>query len=277
MIIAVASGKGGTGKTTIAVNLALSLDGVQLIDCDVEEPNAHLFLKPEIQQVEKVNVLVPQVNLQLCDFCGQCAEFCQFNALAVFEDKVLVFPEICHNCGGCKLVCPHKAISEYEKPIGEIRKGKTEMIDFMDGFLNIAHPIPVPVIAQLKDQISQDTSVIIDCPPGTSCSMIETIEGSDFCLLVTEPTPFGLHDLELAVEVVKKMNIRFGVIINQSDIGDNKVKEYCNNNSIDILMEIPYSRKIAEAYSDGVSIITALPEYKNKFKALMNRIKDKCL
>lgn len=273
MIISIASGKGGTGKTTVAVNMAQAIKYVQFIDCDVEEPNAHIFLKPSIKNIEKVKVLVPKVNYQFCDFCGKCAEFCQYNAIAVFEEQVLVFPEICHNCGGCKIVCPQKAISEYETTIGKIRKGVSGNIEFLDGLLNITQPSSVPIIKKLKSYISKTSPVIIDSPPGTSCSMIETVEESDFCILVTEPTPFGLNDLKLAVGVVKKMNIRYGVIINQSDIGDDKVKQYCLNDNIEVLMEIPYSRKIAEAYSKGESLISALPEYKFKFKELYDKIK----
>lgn len=274
MIISVASGKGGTGKTTVATALALSLKYVQFIDCDAEEPNAHIFLKPAIKHIEYVKVLLPKINYHFCNFCGKCAQFCKYNAIAVLEAQVLIFSELCHYCGGCKLVCPQKAISEYEIVIGKIKKGTSNEIEFFSGELNIAHSSPSPIIKQLKKYISKDLTVVIDSPPGTSCSMIESIEGSDFCILVTEPTPFGLNDLKLAVDVVKKMNIPYGVIINQSDIGDTGVKEFCINNNIDILMEIPYSRDIAEAYSRGENIIPVLPEYKNKFKEIYEKIRN---
>lgn len=274
MIISVASGKGGTGKTTIAVNLALSLKYVQLIDCDVEEPNASIFIKPDIRNIEDVNVLVPKINSQLCDYCGKCAEFCKYNALAVIEHQVLIFPEICHHCGGCKIICPQNAVSEYEISIGKIRKGMVGPIEFLDGTLNISHPSCVPIINKLKRYISTNSKVIIDAPPGTSCAMIETVESSDFCILVTEPTPFGLNDLKLAVEVVRKLNIPFGIILNQCDIGDDRVQQYCKQNNIDILMEIPYNRKIAEAYSKGISILDSISEYKDKFQGLYKRIEE---
>lgn len=275
MIISIASGKGGTGKTTIAVNLALTLKYVQLIDCDVEEPNVHVFLNPFIKNIEKVKVLVPKVNYQFCDFCGKCAEFCMYNAIAVFEEQVLIFPEMCHHCGGCKKICPQNAVSEYEISIGQIKKGVFNSIDFLDGTLNITHPSCIPIIKKLKNHISGNSIVIIDSPPGTSCPMIEAVEGSDYCLLVTEPTPFGLNDLKLAVQVIEKMKIPFGVIINQSDIGDDMVKQYCIKNKIDVLMEIPYSRKIAEAYSRGEVLVKTLLEYQEKFKELYNKIKDR--
>ncbi len=273
MIISVASGKGGTGKTTIATNLALSLKNVQFIDCDVEEPNAHIFIKPSIKHIEKVNVLMPKINYSFCNFCGKCAEFCQYNAIAVFEKQVLIFPELCHHCGGCKFICPKNAITEEEITIGKIKKGNANSIDFIAGELDIAQSPPSPLIRRLKKYISKHTNIIIDAPPGTSCTMIESIEDSDFCILVTEPTPFGLNDLKLAISVVQKMNIKYGVVINQCDIGDNKVEEFCVNNKIDILMKIPYSRKIAEAYSKGESIISILPEYKFKFREMYEKIK----
>jgi len=277
MVISIASGKGGTGKTTIATSLAKVIQHTQIIDCDVEEPNAHIFLKPVIKNKEKVKVLIPQVDYQLCNFCGKCARFCQFNALAVFEEKVLIFPELCHNCGGCQIVCPQKAISECEIVIGQIEKGIAHHINFLHGILDISRPSPVPLIKKLKTYISPQSTVIIDSPPGTSCSMIESIEASDYCILVTEPTPFGLNDLKLAVTVVKKMKIKHGVIINQSDIGDDKVKKFCRKHHIDILMEIPHQREIAEAYSRGDCLVSAFPEYESKFKQVFSKIQKLCL
>ncbi len=275
MIISIASGKGGTGKTTIATSLALSLKDVQFIDSDVEEPNAHIFIKPIIESVEEVNVLIPEVDYQSCDFCGECANFCQFNAIAVFKEQVLIFSELCHNCGGCEIVCPNDAISEYEKSIGKIERGKADEIEFLHGVLDIAQLSAVPVIKRLKNYIQEDKTVIIDSPPGTSCTMIESIEGSDYCILVTEPTPFGLNDLNLAVSVLKKMNIKHGVVINQSDLGDKRVGEYCRDNRIDILMEIPFMREIAEAYSRGESLISVMPEYEARFRKMYKVIEDK--
>jgi MinD superfamily P-loop ATPase len=275
MIISIASGKGGTGKTTVAVGLALSLKGAQFIDSDVEEPNAHIFIKPTIKEVENVDVMVPEVDYNSCNFCGKCAEFCQYNAIFVSEEQVLIFPDLCHNCGGCEIVCPEKAIREYKKSIGRIERGKANGIEFLHGVLDIAQLSAVPVIKRLKNYIQEDKTVIIDSPPGTSCTMIESIEGSDFCILVTEPTPFGLNDLNLAVSVVKKMNIKYGVVINQSDIGDDKVREYCLDNQIDILMEIPFKREVAEAYSRGESLISVMPEYESRFRKMYEVIEDK--
>ncbi len=274
MIISIASGKGGTGKTTVATTLALSLKNVQFIDCDVEEPNAHIFLKPVIQNIESVNVLVPQVDYKLCDFCGQCAKFCEYHALAVVGKKVLVFPEICHYCGGCKLVCPYNAISEYEFEIGKIQKGIAHTIEFLSGLLNITKPSSVPIINMLKSNINKKKIVIIDSPPGTACPMVHSIEGSDFCILVTEPTPFGLNDLKLAVDVVQLLHIPFGVVINQYDIGNNKVEEYCSENHIPILLKIPYQREIAVAYSQGKNLLEVIPEYESKFQNVFKTISE---
>jgi len=272
MIISIASGKGGTGKTTIATSLALAVSNIQFIDCDVEEPNSRIFLKPTIENSQEVNILFPEVDIESCTFCGKCAEFCQFNAISVLEDNVLIFKELCHYCGGCKIVCPNDAISESKRSIGKIEMGNLNGIEFIDGALTVSYPTPTPVIKQMKSYISKELDTIIDSPPGTACPMVESVENSDFCILVTEPTPFGLNDLKLAIDVAEKMNIRYGVIINQSDIGDNKVKEFCSKKGIEILLEIPYSRKIAEGYSRGENLISVIPEYESKFKNLYKKI-----
>ena len=278
MIISVASGKGGTGKTTVAVNLALSLKNVQLLDCDVEEPNAHLFLKPKIHFKKVATIPIPQVDESLCDYCGKCREICAYNAIVVFpNDKqskggVLIFPHLCHGCGGCSLLCPQEAISEVDKEIGIIEAGNCGDMLFVHGKLNIGEIMSPPLIKQVKGCINPARIVIIDAPPGTSCPVIASVKGSDFCILVTEPTPFGLHDLTLAVEVLRKMNIPFGVIINRTNIGDEKVDEYCLRENISILMRIPFDKKIAEVYSRGIPIVESQPEYKNEFKKLFDRI-----
>jgi len=273
MIISIASGKGGTGKTTIATNLAKSLgDNVQLLDCDVEEPNSHIFMKPEISQVEKVNVSIPDVDLSRCTFCGKCSEICQFNAIVVIKNNVLVFPELCHSCAGCWLVCPEQCIAKKDRPIGEMETGKTGAIDFAHGRLNIGEALSPPIIREVKKQIKAEKITIIDAPPGTSCPVIEAVKDSNFVLLVTEPTPFGLNDLILAVEMVRILKIPFGVIINRADVGDKKVWEYCQKENIPILMEIPNDRKIAEAYSTGKIIIDVYSEYTQKFQALYKEI-----
>lgn len=277
MIISVASGKGGTGKTTISTNLALSLDGnVQFLDCDVEEPNAHIFLKPEITKREKVHIPVPEVDEDKCNYCGKCQKVCAYNAIAVLNKKVLVFPELCHGCGGCVLLCPKKAISEKNKEVGVVEVGNITNsgsgIQFIHGKLNIGEMMSPPIIRAVKKHILPDKTVIIDAPPGTSCPVIESIKGSNYCILVTEPTPFGLNDLVLAVEVLRRLNIPFGVIINRADIGDNEVKKYCKKENIPILMSVPFSRKIAESYSRGVSIIESQPKYKAEFRKLFDEI-----
>jgi MinD superfamily P-loop ATPase len=270
MIVSVASGKGGTGKTSVAVNLALSIGNVQLLDCDVEEPNAHLFLNPKISQTQAVTVSVPLVNEKLCDHCGKCADFCQYNALFVGSDKVLVFPDLCHSCGGCALVCPKEAISENQHKIGTLNLGSTDDLELVYGELEVGEPMAVPLIREVKRHIGKDKNVILDSPPGTSCPVIQTVKDSDFCILVTEPTPFGLHDLKIMVHVLESMRIPSGVVINRAGVGDNRVYEYCEEKGIPILLEIPYERKIAELYSRGIPFSQEMLEWKTKLQALFN-------
>jgi MinD superfamily P-loop ATPase len=272
MIISIASGKGGTGKTTIAVSLALSLECVQLLDCDVEEPNAHIFLKPEIKDTQIISVPVPKIDEGKCTYCGKCAKICAYNAIAVIKKKVLVFSELCHSCGGCTLLCPEEAISEVNKEIGVVELGQSNGLQFVHGRLNIGQAISPPLIRAVKQNINPTQICIIDAPPGTSCPMIEAVKGSDFSLLVTEPTPFGLNDLELAVEVVRTLKIPFGVIINRADIGDKGVERYCLRENIPILMEIPMDRRIAQSYSIGMPMVKNLPEWREKFKELYKKI-----
>jgi len=273
MKIAVASGKGGTGKTTIATNLALSIGNTQFIDCDVEEPNANIFLKTHIDESENVTVEIPEINEEKCDYCGKCSEFCAYNALAVVPSKILVFPELCHSCSGCELVCPRNAVGWRKKIVGKIEHGTIKDIDFYHGLLNIGEIQAIPVIKALKQKVDNSKNVILDAPPGTSCPVIETITGSDYCILVTEPTPFGLHDLKLAVDVVKHMDIPFGVIINRDDIGDNRVELYCQQEKIPVLMKIPHSEEIAQLYSKGIPFASELPDWDDEFKHLFNQIK----
>jgi MinD superfamily P-loop ATPase len=276
MIISIASGKGGTGKTTIAVNLALSLPKgtVQLIDCDVEEPNSHLFLSPSIHQVTSMGIPVPRIDESKCTYCGKCAKVCEYHAIAVILKNVLVFDELCHGCGACSYLCPEKAIFEVEREIGIVQEASPNGIPFVNGVLNVGEPMASPLIRKAKEKIQKDKIVILDAPPGTACPVIETVKGSDFCLLVTEPTPFGLNDLELAVGMLKKLGIRMGVVINKADIGDRKVWDYCNSQSIPILTEIPMDRKIAESYSRGIPIVVEnssyIPHFLNLFKKVEN-------
>ena len=269
MIISVASGKGGTGKTTVSTNLAMSMArDVQLIDCDVEEPNVHLFISPEIEKTIPVDVPVPQVDNDLCSGCKKCMEICQFNAITVVKSSVLTFPQLCHSCDGCRLVCPEGAISMTTRCIGEKSFGQKAHIHFLNGSLTIGEAMAPPLIRSVKSHIREDMPVIIDAPPGTSCPVITAMTHTDFVLLVTEPTPFGLHDLELAVSAVKLMGMPCGLVINRSDIGDKKVYEFAEREQVPILMEIPFDRKIAESYAAGELFIMRLPQWKEKFQAL---------
>jgi len=272
MILSIASGKGGTGKTTVAVNMALSLENVQLLDCDVEEPNDHLLLQPTIEKIFAVYVRVPKVDLEKCDYCAKCAEFCAFNALFVANKQIMVFPELCHNCGGCAIVCPRKAISEKKRKIGRVKKGFAGGVELVFGELSVGEPMAVPVIREVKRQMRDDRNVIVDSPPGTACPVVESVYGSDYCVLVTEPTPFGLYDLKIAVEVIEKLQIPFGVVVNQAGIGDRKVHEYCKENKIPLLLEIPYSRRIAELYSSGIPFVLEMPEWREKFQELFSAV-----
>ena len=274
MIISVASGKGGTGKTTVATNLALSLDKIQFLDCDVEEPNAHLFLKPKILKSHPVTIPVPKINESKCNYCGRCSEVCAYNAIAVIKNKVLIFPELCHGCGGCNILCPQNAISEEGKKVGVVEIGDAGNIQFIHGKLNIGEAMSPPLIRAVKEYINPTRTVIIDVPPGTSCPVIEAVKKSNFCILVTEPTPFGLNDLILAVEVLRKLSISFGVVINRSGIGFKDVDVYCQKENIPILMHIPFERGIALAYSKGIPFTEELPEYKGKFRELFEKIKN---
>lgn len=278
MIIAIASGKGGTGKTSLAVAFAQSFPGhVQLLDCDVEEPNSSIFIKPENMVSTPVNVKIPDVDNDKCSSCGECARICQFNAIVSIGTKALVFPELCHSCGGCTLVCPENAITEIDSCIGTVESGETKRtsgkISFSEGRLSIGKAMSPPVIRAVKDKIDKKADLtILDCPPGTSCPMIEGVKGSDFIILATEPTPFGLYDLDMAVHTVRALKIPFGVVINRSDSGDDRVVKYCQKENIDLLMLIPENRKVAEAYSRGDSLLTAMPWLKSKFNEMYNKI-----
>jgi len=277
MIIAVASGKGGTGKTTISTNLAMSLVGagqqVQYLDCDAEEPNGHIFLKPEIEITEDVTVGVPEVNLSKCTGCGKCGQLCQYSAILSLKGSVLVFENLCHSCGGCMAICPESAITEKQRKIGIVEFGKSNGVYFGHGRLDIGAIQTPALIKYVKKRIKTDAINIIDAPPGTSCPVIEAIKGSDFVLLVTEPTPFGLNDLALAVGMVRQLKIPFAVAINRSNIGNDEVVRYCQQENIAVLIQIPNDRKIAESYSRGVMIVEAMPDYKQKFLKLYEDIK----
>lgn len=279
MQIAVASGKGGTGKTTVATNLALTMtrmgEKVTYADCDVEEPNGHLFLKPSIETQENVGVLVPQVDYAKCNGCGKCGEICHFSAIVVLGGKPLTFPELCHSCGGCSLVCEPKAIKEVSRDIGQLSVGKVGDLAYIAGRLRIGEAMPSPLIRRVKRTLPKAGHAVIDAPPGTSCPVVETIKGTDFVLLVTEPTPFGLNDLKLAVETVRKLEMPVAVLLNRAGVGDDRVQCYCDEEGIELIAEIPDDRRIAEAYSRGEMVIKALPEYESIFIKLFNNIRKR--
>ena len=273
MIISVASGKGGTGKTTISVNMALALAaGVELLDCDVEEPNAHLFLKPRIERSELVEVPVPLVDLGKCTFCRKCSDICRFNALAVVGKKVLVFQELCHSCGGCMAVCPEGAITETARELGIVNFGARGDICFINGQLRVGEAMSPPLIKRVRAEADPQRITIIDAPPGTSCPVIAAMNGADFILMVTEPTPFGLHDLKLAVEAVRLLDIPCGLVVNRADIGNRKVFDYAESEKLPVLLTIPFDRCIAEAYSQGKNIVEEFPEWRERFGELFQKI-----
>jgi MinD superfamily P-loop ATPase len=281
MIITVASGKGGTGKTTVATSLALSLASAKpnlpllFLDCDVEAPNAHLFLKPVFEERWEVGILIPQVDAARCTHCGKCAEVCQYHAIAVLGEKTLVFPQLCHGCGSCAALCPEQAITETPSVMGVLERGQTSHgIAFARGVLNVGQPMAVPVIRQLKAWAVPQPGqhVIIDCPPGTSCPVVASIRGSDFLLLVTEPTPFGLHDLRLAVQVARELSISVGVVINRDGSGNAGVDEFCAVEGLPVLMRIPFERTIAEGIAQGKTLVDIQPEYQGQFQRLFSEI-----
>jgi len=277
MIISVASGKGGTGKTLVATSLALSLKergNVQLLDCDVEEPNDHVFMKPVINKCEPVCIQVPEVDEERCSYCGKCAEVCAYHAITVLPKQVMVFPQLCHGCGACSYLCPEKAISEQGREIGVVETGHSNGVEFVQGRLTVGEAMPTPVIRKVKEQINHNGIVIIDVSPGTSCPVVESIKGSDFCLLVTEPTPFGLNDLMLAVETARELSTPCGVVINRAGTGDSKVQEYCVRENIPVLLTIPLDTSIARLYSRGISLVEGMPRWKESFLELFESIQE---
>jgi len=278
MILTVTSGKGGTGKTTVATSLALSIQNnyrVQFIDLDVEEPNAHILLNPEIREREPVYIKRPRIDEGLCDYCGDCARYCEFHALAVFGRQVMLFNDLCHGCGLCRRVCSREAIEEKDEMIGFLERGKAHEFDYLQGNLQVGQPLATPIIQQLKRNIDREKVAILDSPPGTGCPVIEAMHGSDFILLVTEPTPFGLHDLKLSVELARAMDMRIGVVINRDGVGDRGVERYCRREDIPILLRIPMERRIAELYSNGIPFVLEIPEWKERFQEMMAVIFEK--
>lgn len=271
MNVAVASGKGGTGKTTVATSLALVLadaGSIEFLDCDVEEPNAYLFLKPEIERREKLEISVPRVDPAKCTLCGRCGEVCQFKAITVLKDTVLTFPELCHGCTACWVLCPVGAITPTGREIGVVESGHAGRIGFHHGWLRVGEPMAPPLIRAVKRQAAKADYTVIDAPPGTSCPVVESVRGADVVLLVTEPTPFGLNDLELAADMVAALGRPAAVVVNRAGIGDGRVNDFCRSRNVPILLEIPFDRRIAEAYSRGDALVRAFPEYDAQFRAL---------
>jgi len=274
MIISIASGKGGTGKTLVTTNLAASLKNAELVDCDVEEPNSYLFFPDlKITETSDCTLSIPIIDEEKCTRCRACSEFCAYNALAVFPQQVLFFEGLCHGCGGCAIACPEDAISEGSRTIGQVFRATEGDVNLLWGELNLGEAMATPLIRAVKKKAKGDL-ILIDSPPGTACPMIETVRDTDFCVLVTEPTPFGLYDLDIAVRVLKDMEIPCGVIVNRSGIGDRKVYDYCQKQNIPLLLEIPFSREIAELYSKGILFSRAIPSWKDEFANLISAIEE---
>lgn len=278
MIVSVASGKGGTGKTTVSTNLvAAHGEDIVYLDCDVEEPNGHIFLKPSINASYVVHTLIPQVDHDSCDLCGKCSDICRFSAITQVGRTVLVFPELCHSCGGCMEVCPQNAVSDGKREIGKVEIGLSDKVHFHHGVLRIGEPMSPPLIKAVKKNSIPGLDTVIDAPPGTSCPVITAVYESDFVILVTEPTPFGLHDLILAYETVKELKIPCGLVINKADLGDDNVQKFAEDNGIPILLSIPFDRDIAQLYSRGLLLAEADASYRKMFQDLFTSVKEKAV
>lgn len=275
MTIAVLSGKGGTGKTLVSVNLAAAAEQAIYLDCDVEEPNGHLFFKPENLVEEQIPIKIPIVDQALCDGCRKCIDFCNFNALAYIKDKVVVFEEVCHSCGGCSLVCPQDAISEKDKIIGKIQSGKSGNVTVNTGILNIGVAAGIPIIDELlaaNKNAPKGLTSLIDCPPGSACSVMESIKDADYCVLVAEPTIFGIHNLTMVYDLVKLFNKPFGVVINKCLDGENLVDEFCAERGIKVLERIPYDNQLGRLSSNGMIAVRENPKFKDMFSKLLETI-----
>ena len=273
--IVVASGKGGTGKTTVAVSLALSVGNCQFLDADAEEPNAHLFLHPTIEKTIPVTMMVPEIDSNRCTYCGKCVEFCQFNALAVLKEEILIFPELCHGCTGCVYACPENAITGRDRHIGEVEIGVAREMPFVQGRLKPTEPTAVRIVRESMNSLDPNLDAVIDAAPGTACAVQDTIGEADFCLLVTEPTPFGLHDLCMAADLVKELDVPAAVVINRSSHRDPLIEDACRERGLPILLKIPFDRRIAEAYSQSMPIVDAFPEYREKFVGVYEEIQQR--
>lgn len=275
MEIAVLSGKGGTGKTTVATNLS-KITGWTYVDCDVEEPNGFIFFKPEIKETREVSLPIPKIDREKCILCNKCVEACQFNALANAKEKIILFEKLCHGCGACTLVCHTNALTETTRTIGTIDIGNRDDIQCIRGTLDVGEPMGGPIISQIKKS-KYNRPAFIDCSPGTSCNVVKSLKDVDYAILVTEPTEFGLHDLELAVKLVKRMNIPFGVIVNRVYSMENIVTDYCRKNKIDIIGQIPFEREVAKAYSKGEFLVNNNEEARKAFEDIALRLKEVAL
>lgn len=273
MKIAIASGKGGTGKTTISSALALAMpSAVCLLDCDVEEPNSHFFIQPVIEREDAVFSLVPKVNEEKCTGCGECGRVCQFSAIVSLGRKTMVFNELCHSCGACTRICPAGAIEEVRKPIGTIEIGRNGNVQFVSGRMNVGQAMSPPVIRETLKHATEEGLTIVDCPPGTSCPFVTAVKECDAVLLVTEPTPFGLHDLKLAIETLRELRLPFAVVVNRSNSEQNRISEYCAEEGIPLLLQIPEDRRVAEAYSRGQTLTSVMPELHEALASLPEKL-----
>lgn len=287
MNIAVLSGKGGTGKTLLSVNMAAASESATYIDCDVEEPNGYLFFKPEAIVEENVSVKIPEVDKELCSGCRKCVDFCKFNALAFIKKAPIVFGDICHSCGGCSLLCPENAITEKDKVIGKIEKGKSQGIDIYTGILNTGEVSGVPIIEKLLEENRKSSSngevsndieenerlSIIDCPPGSACIVMESIKDADFCVLVAEPTAFGAHNLEMVYELVSLFGKPFGVVLNKCLDGENPSEEFCKEKGIKILGRVPFEKELGEINSNAKIVARESERYNKLFKNILETVK----
>lgn len=273
MQIAVASGKGGTGKTTLSTSLALCAQGeVQFLDCDVEAPNGHLFLRPELTESSRHTVTIPRINTDQCSYCGKCRNICRFNAITMFGQTIMAFSELCHSCLGCFWVCEDNAIVRDVREIGVLEKGRAGPVDFVHGRLRIGEAMAVPLIKEVKKKAEQEKLVIIDAPPGTSCPFVEAVCDADFVLLVTEPTPFGLHDLKLAVQVLRSFSKPCGVVLNRADLGDDQVERWCLVENIPIMLKIPFDRHVAAGYAHGDTLVESRPDLRLPLEHLLQEL-----
>lgn len=279
MKIAVLSGKGGTGKTFISVNLACASESVQssfqtvYVDCDVEEPNGHLFLKPSNTEKRAVSVTVPEVDAEKCSACRKCVDFCKYNALAYVRDRLLIFNEVCHSCEGCIILCPVKALNRREREIGTIEDGLSDNLKVLTGCLNTGEVSGVPIIKELIKQLPESGNVIIDCPPGSACIVMESIQKADYCMLVAEPTLFGVHNLSMVYELVKLFDKPVGVVLNKYMLGEeNPSEQFCKDNHINIIEKIPFDAELGTLNSNGLVAVRESMHYKELFQKMFNKL-----